>query len=128
MTLPRRLVLLWASVGLVVIGCQSAPTAVSDGTVTVTSSAGALRLANGSSFPVNYFLLARDAAPLIDWAPCAGPGCPVIPAHGTVIAPRGQVAGLSAGTTEVVTYWWRSILDGNGGFRPDSIRALVARL
>jgi len=127
MTVPRRL-LLSAVVGLVVAGCRSVSTAVSDGSVTVTSGAGVLRLENGSALPVNYFLLAGDAVPLIDWAPCAGPGCPVIPAHGTVTVPHGQVAGLSASTTEVITYWWHWMPDWKGGFLPDSIRALVTPL
>ena len=127
MTLPRRL-LLSASVGLVVLGCQSGPSAVADGAVTVTSGAGVLRLQNSASVPVNYEILARDAAPLIDWVPCAGPGCPAVPAHGTVTIPHSQVTGLSAGTTEVIVYWWRSIPNWKGGFQPDSVRVLVTRL
>lgn len=127
MTLSRRL-LFAALMVLVVISCRSAPTAVSDGALTVTSKIGVLRLQNRSAAAVNYFLLARDASPLIDWAPCAGPSCPVIPAFGAVDVPRAQVAGLTAATTEVNTYWWHSVADGQGGFQPDSIRVLVARL
>jgi len=42
--------------------------------------------------------------------------------------PHGQVPGLSASTTEVITYWWHWMPDWKGGFLPDSIRALVTPL
>ena len=127
MKVSRRFVFPCLAV-LVVMGCRSAPSAVSDGVLTVTSRAGVLRLENGSILPINYFVLARDAAPLIDWVPCAGPGCAAIPAHGAVDVPQAQVAGLSAATTEVNTYWWRSVPDGNGGYRADSLRVVIVRL
>ncbi|HXY68922.1 MAG TPA: hypothetical protein VEH62_05700 [Gemmatimonadales bacterium] len=113
---------------LAAIGCRSAPTALFDDVLAATSSGGAIRLQSRSVLVINYFLLARDASPLIDWAPCAGPGCPAIPAGGTVDVPHAQVPGLTAATTEVLTYWWHSVADGRGGFRPDSLRVLIVPL
>ena len=113
------------------VGCEAPsrpPTSVSDGVLTASATASVLRLHNASSAAVNYFVLARDAAPLIDWAPCAGPACPAIPAGGSVSLPYSQIAGYSAATTEAIVWWWHSVSDGTGGFRPDSLRTLVAPL
>ena len=113
------------------VGCEvpsRPPTSVSDGVLTATATASVLRLRNASSQAVNYFVLARDAAPLIDWAPCAGPTCAAIAAGGSVSLPYSQIVGYSSATKEAIIWWWHSVSDGAGGYRPDSLRTLVASL
>lgn len=113
------------------VGCEAPsrpPTLVSDGVLTASAAAGVLRLQNASSEAVNYFVLARDAAPLIDWAPCAGPTCAAIPAGGSVSLPYSAIAGYSSATSEALVWWWHSVSDGAGGFRPDSLRNLLVPL
>jgi hypothetical protein len=119
------------AVVVLVVGCEAPsrpPTSVSGGVLTVTAAAGVLRLRNGSQEAVNDFLLARDAVPLVDWLPCAGPACPAVPSGDSVSVPYVQVAGYSPATTEAIVWWWHSVSDGAGGFRPDSPRSLVAPL
>jgi hypothetical protein len=116
---------------VLVVGCEAPsrpPTSVSDGVLTATARASALRLRNSSSQAVNYFVLASDAVPLVDWLPCAGPACPAIPAGGSVSLPYSQIAGYSASTTEAIVWWWHSVSDGAGGYQPDSLRTLLAPL
>jgi hypothetical protein len=110
------------------VGCHAAPTSVSNSALTATVVSRTLWLQNHSTQPVNYFVVARDVAPLMDWAPCAGPACPVVPAAGTVSVPFSEIAGLSSVTTEAIVNWWHSVPDGGGGFRPDSLRAFVIPL
>ncbi len=126
----RRSALAVAAVVLAV-GCETPsrpPASVSNGVVTASAAAGGLRLRNASSEAVNYFVLARDAAPLIDWAACAGPSCPAIAAHDSVSVPYSDIAGYSSASTEAIVYWWHSVSHGAGGFRPDSLRNFVAPL
>jgi hypothetical protein len=113
---------------VVMVACSREPTAVSDGVLSVSRAPGALRLGNTSAGSVNYFVIERSSAALIDWVPCAGPSCPAVPPAGSVSVPHSQIAGYSAGAREVIVYWWRSVADGAGGFRPDSLRNLVAPL
>jgi len=113
------------------VGCEAPlrpPTSVSDGVLTATATAGVLRLQNASSQAVNYFVLARDAAPLIDWAPCAGPTCPAVPAGGSVSLPYSGIVGYTSATKEAIAWWWHSVSDGAGGFRTDSLRNLLVPL
>ena len=113
---------------LVMAAC-GAPTAVtSDGVLTVRPRDPALQIENRSPTPVNHFIVERAYAARILWMPCAGPTCPVIPAEGLVEIPYSSIAGYSSGAHEAIVYWWRSVPDGAGGFRPDSIRGLVTPL
>lgn len=126
MKLVRALSLLSATA--VAVTCSRSPTGVSDGVLSVARTAGALRLQNASQGPVNYFVVERGAAALIDWIPCAGPSCPAVPAAGSVSVPHAQIAGYAVGATEAIVYWWRSVADGAGGFHADSLRHLVTPL
>ena len=117
-----------AAAALVAAGCGNGPLTLLEGPVTATAADSALHVANGSIRPVNYFVLAGDAAPLVDWAACAGPACPAIPPRGSLELSYAQIAEYSASTTEALVYWWYSVQDGRGGYRADSIRVVVVRL
>jgi hypothetical protein len=124
----NRLSALTLGAAILAAGCHSAPTSASGGDLTAAVVSRTLWLQNHSRTPVNYFVLASDAAPLIDWAPCAGPGCPVVPAGGSVGVPFSDIVGLSSTTTEVIVNWWHSVADGSGGFTFDSLRAFTIAL
>ena len=119
------------AVVVLAVGCEAPsrpPTSVSGGVLTATAAEGLLWLRNASSQAVNYFVLARDAAPLIDWVPCAGPTCPAIPARDSVSKPYSDIAGYSPATTEAIVYWWHSVSDVPGIYSPDSLRVLLVTL
>ncbi len=124
---PLRVVSV-VSATLVVAACTHEPTAVSDGALRVVTGTDALTLQNSSPAAINYFVVERGYAARINWAPCAGPSCPAVPAAGTATVPFLEIAGYAPGAHEAIVYWWHTVLNGTSGFRVDTVRALVAPL
>ncbi len=108
-------------------GC-TAPTAVSDGTLSVRRVIGALELENASAAAMHYFAVERGAAARIQWIACAGPACPAVPGRATARVADSLIVGYFPAASEAIVYWWPSVADGQGGWRADSIRAVVAPL
>src|SRR6266436_5779877 len=84
------------------VGCNS-----SFAPVDVVPQASALRIVNTSDAPIYYFLVERQSAALIDWAPCTNPSaCSSVAAHGDAQVPFSQIAGYEPGEREAIFYWW----------------------
>ena len=124
----RRLAPSAVLTALAIAGCTEPTSPVSDGVLNVRAQDSLLQIENTSSAPVHRFIVERAYAARINWAGCAGPACPAIDAGAVVEIPYSLIAGYSSGAREAIVYWWRSVPDGAAGFRPDSIRALVAPL
>jgi hypothetical protein len=126
MTLLRLAAIVSATVAIA--ACSHQPTALSDGALRVVTGTNALTLQNSSIVAINYFVVERVYAAGINWTACVGANCPAVPAEGEVTVPFSQIAGYAPGAREAVVYWWHSVINGISGLRPDTIRALVARL
>ncbi len=123
--IATALLLSW--VALVATAACSDPLSVTDGVLRVNPQPPGLNIMNASAQPVHLFIADRNTLALLDWAPCAGPSCPSLPGGASVLRPCSEIVGCTADSREAVVYWWRSVPDGAGAFRPDSIRQLIAR-
>ena len=112
-------------------GCEetTAPVhTINDHGFRVRSSGGVIDLTNGTSAPVYTFLIGRVAAQTTEWAPCTDAAtCPPLApgASKRVAFPEAMEEG--AIELEAMVYWWHAVADDQGGFRPDSLRALVVQ-
>jgi hypothetical protein len=67
----------------------------------------------------------RDAAALINWAPCADPArCAYVPARARTLLPYSAIGAYEPGKQEAIVWWWESI----GGKIPGEIHAVVVGL
>ena len=74
----------------------------------ITASNSTLQLQNVSAQTVFYFVYERQAAALINWAPCVDPRCASV-AGGTVITvPYTTIGGYGRGKTEAILWWWHA--------------------
>lgn len=119
-------------VALVVVlaanGCSSVSGPSSTDHIGATARNGRLEIRNNSDQPTFVFLIGREAAAYTDWIACADPGaCAPIPAGGRQLLPYPS-SQIGADEHEALVFWWHSVRDRGGSFRPDSIRALIVPL
>ena len=113
-----------ACLAAALVGCSS-----SFGPVDVVTQASALRILNSSDAPIYYFIVERQSAALVDWAPCTKPStCPSVAAHGDAEVPFSRIVGYEPGEREAIFYWWHLLPVPAGGFQVDSIRTRVVQL
>jgi hypothetical protein len=110
-------ILAWLGVTLAAACSRSGP-------VDVTTEAAALRIQNASDSPVYFFVVGRQRAALINWAPCtAPPSCPSVQPHAERLVPVADI-----GEREAIVYWWHLIPAAGDGFQVDAIRAIAVSL
>ena len=109
----------------VVLGCHD-PTGYSVAeSVAARTDQSAVELHNGRSAAIYFFIVDRQEAALINWAPCGDPQhCPRVAANRTVVVPGSEVFGWDT-SDQVIVYWWHLIPAGDRRYEPDTIRALV---
>lgn len=121
----NRLTLCGMALGAV--GC-SQPAETSSEQLRAQASSFTLTLQNLGSTTVYTFVVEREYAARINWAPCADPThCTGLEPGASTALPFSQIGGYSAGAREAVVYHWHLIPQG-GVFLPDTIRALVVTL
>jgi hypothetical protein len=136
-----RLRLLLPALALAAAACDDGTTGPADGplpnvggglwagNVTAASAPGAVVLGNNTTRPVGYFLIERELATRALWGPCtARTGCPSIAPGERKTIPAAEIAGVGPGKRDVLVYWWHLVEGRDGTLRPDSVRAVGARV
>ncbi len=115
--------LLWAAALLV--GCAN-PVAPAAESVGVHLGAAGVVVTNRTDADIFYMVVERETALLIDWIGCNDPAapCPRVAPSSSTVVPYDQVTGWP-GSGQVIVYWWHLVPASGGGFRPDSMRAVV---
>lgn len=114
---------------LALLGCAEPTGPVNSELLVADARQGTVRLANRTREPVYYFVVERDFAALALFAACTDPAtCAKVPARGTIEVDYDDVAGYKAGAAEAIVLHYRLVAADGGGFRPDSVRALVIPL
>lgn len=88
-----------------------------------------LLASNHTAADIYFTAFEREIVALIEWVPCSDPATcrpRLTPAADTTI-PYASIYGWGPASREVVCYWWHSVPNGAGGYRPDSIRGLVVK-
>ncbi|MDF1505523.1 hypothetical protein [Roseisolibacter sp. H3M3-2] len=99
------------------------------GNVAVAPAPGGVVLGNNTTRPVGYFVIERELATRALWGPCtARTGCPTVAVGERKTVPASQISGVEAGKRDVLVYWWHLVEGRDGALRPDSIRAVPARV
>lgn len=111
-------------VAAIVVAACDAPA----GPLAVWARPPSLLLTNRSDSSLYYFIVERESSALIDWIVCESPSCPGVGPRSAKAIPYSQIAGYSDGDREAILYWWRLVPAPAGGFRFDSIRAMVVGL
>lgn len=120
---------LMLSVGLALLGCAEPTGPVSSELLVADARQGTVRLANLTRESIYYFVVERDFAALALFGQCTNPvTCPKVPARRTIEVDYDDIAGYEAGAEEAIVLHYRLVAADGGGFRPDSVRALVIPL
>lgn len=93
---------------LCLASCSRATDPADATSVVATSEVGAVTLINQSSARVFYFLYEREAAALINWAPCVDPArCASLGPGERIVIPNTAIGGYAPGKAEAIVWWWR---------------------
>lgn len=105
---------------------------IAAGSVSVTTSNGAIEIRNGTERSVFTFIVERQTAALIDWMPClphpnvrCGGG---VGEGQTLRIPYASINGYKPGATEAIVYWWTPVQDAAGTWRAENMQSAVVRL
>ena len=116
-------------------GCGTAttpPTGPAGGeTIYAVAREQRISITNVTRQPIFTFVVGRNAAELINWAPCvAAPSCPPLAPGKTRHAPypARYLADGREREREALVYWWHAIRGRDGVVRPDSIRVRIVTL
>ena|SRR5688500_466065 len=109
-------------------GCAAATGPEGRATVAVVDGGQAIAITNRTSRPIFTFVVDRQEAALINWAPCvSGPSCPPLPPGDTRLTPFP--AGPRSGEQrEALVYWWHAVPGHGGGFRAGEVKFELVRL
>ncbi len=124
---PRRysaiLVLL-----LAMSGC-AAPTGLDSGAVVAVNRQQDIAITNRTRRDIYTFVVGREAAALLNWAPCvSGPSCVPIPPGKTRRGPYATSQLISSPEREVLVYWWYAVRDPDRRLRPGSVQVEIVTL
>lgn len=106
-------------------GCKDDDASPSSFEVSVIQQA--LQLKNGLGSDVFYFIVERETAALINWAPSVSQGTPFVAAGRSVEIKLGDVTGYTPGDTEAIVYHWVAI-EEDGALIPGDIKSIVVSL
>jgi hypothetical protein len=111
---------------MLMAGCSD-PAGVRQDGVEVQIDETGLTIHNGRSDSIYIFASEGKTATVILWAPCSDPPrCEGIGAGTTRQVDKERVAGWGQ-SNEVILWWWHLVPASEGGFRPDSVRAMRLR-
>ena len=95
----------------------------------VTAEDSTLALQNVSDQVVFYFVYERQAAALIDWAPCIDQSrCPSLAPAARATVPYTTIGGYMAGKTEAIVWWWYAVPGPADAPVPGPIGVIVVHL
>jgi hypothetical protein len=97
------------------------------GELTAQLRGGSVLLHNGSQQPVHFALNGEEDPTRILWLLCAGPQCPAL-APGADDSVALAALDLTDDAKAAFVHWWHAESDGEGHFRPDSIRTISLAL
>ena len=88
-----------------------------------------IAITNRTRRDIYTFVVGRQAAALINWAPCvSGPSCVPLPPGKTRRAPYPTAPLTSSAEREVLVYWWHAVRGPDGRLRPGSIQVEIVTL
>jgi len=113
---------------LVSAACSSPASPTASGSLRIVAQDSALQLENLSNEPVFYFVYERQAAALINWAPCVSQSCPSLApqAHGSL--KYSAIGGYAPGKSEAIVWWWSAVPGPADAPVPGPVRATVVHL
>jgi len=94
----------------------------------IVAQNGALHLENVSDEPVFYFVYERQAAALINWAPCVSRSCPSLAPRAQTTLAYSTIGGYAPGRREAIVWWWRAVPGPADAPVPGAVAAIVVRL
>ena len=89
--------------------CTSPASPGTSGPLRVIAQNSALVVENQSADPVFFLVYERQAAAVINWAPCVTQACPSIGPGARTILPYAAIGGYAPGKTEAIVWWWRAV-------------------
>jgi len=104
MTRPLLATLLWVGAA-----CGSPASPAASGSLRIVAEDSALQLENLSDEPVFYFVYERQAAALINWAPCVSQPCPSLAPQAHSSLKYSAIGGYAPGKTEAIVWWWGAV-------------------
>ena len=111
-----------------ILGCTDGIGPVA-GSLTAQASRPAVQLNNNSSATVYTFVVERETAAVMNWAPCTNPFlCPGLAPGKEATLPYSDIAGYTPGARQAVVYWWHLVPGDGPGLRPDSVRGVLLDL
>src|SRR2546427_6001499 len=96
--------LLFATVLFLGAACNSPAGPAALHPLRIVAQGGALHVENVSDEPVFYFIYERQAAALINWAPCVSRSCPSLPPRAQATVPYSSIGGIAPGRTEAIVW------------------------
>ncbi|SRR6266508_3671790 len=118
----------FATVILVSAACKSLAGPPTLSPLSIVARDSAVQLENVSNEPVFYFVYDRQAAALINWAPCVSQSCPSLTPHARTSVPYATIGGYAPGKTEAIVWWWRSVPGPADAPVPGPVTAIVVQL
>jgi hypothetical protein len=100
-----------------------------EGPLTLETRNPELRMTNTTQSTIYYFIVERDLATLIDWAPCADPAtCRGVAAKANKSLKYSEIAGWEKGKTEAIIWWWHLTPNAAGRHTPTAMGNRVITL
>lgn len=88
-----------------------------------------IAITNRTRRDIYTFVVGREAAARINWAPCvSGPSCVPLPPGETRRAPFTTAQRIASAEREVLVYWWHSVRGPDGTRGPGSIQVEIVPL
>ena len=111
------------------VACTSPLTPSASEPLRVSAKNSTLQLANVSDQRVFYFLYERQAAALINWAPCVDPlQCSSVAPGAQVVIPYSAIGAYAPGKTEAILWWWYAVPGPADAPVPGQVSSAVQRL
>ena len=131
-TVPKsnRLIAVLCSLCAVILmntgGCDDVAFSISPGQVTIVKGGSRVRIANGREAPIFFFVVERETAAAINWAPCTNPdGCLRVDPGKIEMLQVTAIVGFRPDAEEAILYWWHLIPTEGDEFTVDEIRHTV---
>lgn len=113
---------------LVGAACSSPAGPPASGSLRIVAQDSALQLENLSNEPVFYFAYERQAAALINWAPCVSQSCPSLAPQARNSLKYSAIGGYAPGKTEAIVWWWSAVPGPADAPVPGPVSATVVHL
>lgn len=109
-------------------GCATATGPGDGATVAVVDGEQAIAITNRTNRPIFTFVVDRQVAALINWAPCvSGPSCPPLQPGDTRLTPF-PAATAGGAQREALVYWWHAVRGPGGVVRAGDVNVKLVPL